>query len=66
MSEFWQEIGAVALVVTAALFLLKRAWNTWAQQRQAGCGSCGNCSATQDAKPLVTLDELSKSAKRFQ
>jgi hypothetical protein len=67
MTFDWQNVAALAIVLTAAVYLIRRAWRTVAKKRAGGCGACGSCpagSADATAKTLVQLQPLAKPRGR--
>ena len=46
----WQDLAALGIVLAAAGYLARLAWNAVTRKRGSGCGSgCGNCSARSAA-----------------
>jgi len=63
MAGEWQNLVALGIVLTAAVYLIRRAWRTFAKKRAGGCGACGSCpasSANPAGKPLVQLETFAK------
>jgi attachment p12 family protein len=61
MSLNWQDVFAVAIVIAAAVYLVRTVYRML-RGGQSGCGTCGSCPA-EEAKtpPLVSLDLAGKS-----
>lgn len=67
MTEDWQSIAAIAIVLAAVLYIARRVYRIVVERRQPGCGSgCSTCPAGQkaDEAPVVGLDALNESARR--
>jgi attachment p12 family protein len=62
MTFDWQNAVALAVVIAAAGYLGRRAWQTVVHRKQGGCGACGNCSTEKSpaGAALVPLDSLTK------
>jgi hypothetical protein len=63
MTFDWQNLTALAILLTAATYLVRRAWRTLVKKRAGGCGACGSCPAGTEnpaAKPLVQLGTFAK------
>ena len=46
MDTGWQDLAALGIVLAAAGYLARLAWNAVTRKRGSGCGSgCGSCSA---------------------
>jgi attachment p12 family protein len=46
----WQDLAALGIVLAAAGYLARNAWNAVTRKRGSGCGSgCGSCSARSAA-----------------
>ena len=61
----WQVAVAVTVVLAAIGYLVRSAWQVLARQKTPGCGTCSRCPAsaeTQASLPLVSSDQLSRSA----
>jgi hypothetical protein len=68
MNGDWQSYIAIAIVLIATSYLIRRSWLSIAHKRAGRCGACGSCpagetssaaaSGTQDptGKPLVQLN----------
>jgi len=42
----WQDLAAIGIVLGAAGYLVRLAWNAMTRKQGSGCGSgCGSCSA---------------------
>jgi len=58
-----QQLFALAIVLAAAGYLVRRTWKRFSSPRAGGCGACSRCAATADnnspaARPLIPLDRL--------
>jgi hypothetical protein len=55
-----QDLFAILIVLAAAAYLARRAWQRLAQRRAGACGSCPSCPAADSPKSqsLVTIDQL--------
>ena len=63
MTWDWQNLVVLGIVLTAAVYLVRRSWRTFVKKRAGGCGACGSCpasSANPAAKPLVQLQTFAK------
>jgi len=63
MTFDWQNLAALAIVLSAVAYLVRRTWRTVAKKRAGGCGACGSCPAGTEsatAKPLVQLGTFAK------
>jgi hypothetical protein len=60
-----QDYIAIAIVVIAAAFLMRRGWLTLARRRGGGCGSCGNCPSNSagNSANLVSISPIISHAK---
>jgi hypothetical protein len=64
MSFEWQNLMALALVVSAVGYLARRGWQTFARKGSSSCGGCGDCPSAAEASPvqIVAVDSLRQSA----
>jgi hypothetical protein len=63
MASEWQNLAALAIVLAAAAYLIRRAWLTLAKKRASGCGACASCpaaSANPAGKSLMQLEAFVK------
>ena len=54
MAGDWQTFIAIAIVLVAASYLVRRCWLSIARKRAGRCGACGSCpggSADSIAQP---------------
>ncbi len=60
-----QDILAILIVIAAAGFLARRAWQRLIRRRTGACDSCSNCNSsnTLSTQPLVTISEIMPPAK---
>ena len=62
----WQNLLVLLIVATAAAYLARLAWQSVRRRTSSACGGCHDCTRAGDQpvrKQIVTLDELSKSAR---
>jgi hypothetical protein len=67
MTTEWQNLVALGIVLTAAVYLIRRAWRTFVKKRAGGCGACGSCPASSTnpaGKSLVQLETFAKPRTR--
>lgn len=56
----WQDLAALGIVLTAAGYLARLAWNAVTRKQASGCGSgCGSCSARSVANNSVPEEAVS-------
>ena len=62
----WQGAGAGLIVLVAAGYLARRAWQAARRQPTRGCGACASCPTEQGSteRPLVALEVLASSVRR--
>ncbi|MBX9788511.1 MAG: FeoB-associated Cys-rich membrane protein [Pirellulales bacterium] len=62
----WQSTVAGLIVLAAAGYLARRAWQTVCRQRTTSCGACASCPAERGSTepPLVALEALAGSVRR--
>jgi hypothetical protein len=68
MTFDWQNVAALAIVLTAAVYLVRRVWKSVAKKRAGGCGACGSCpggSSSPAGKTLVQLKTVAKPRSRL-
>ena len=54
MDTGWQDLATLGIVLAAAGYLARLAWNAVTRKRGSGCGSrCGSCSARSAANSAV-------------
>ena len=50
----WQDLAALGIVLAAAGYLARLAWNAVTRKQGSGCGSgCGSCSARSAANSAI-------------
>jgi hypothetical protein len=52
----WQSIAALAIVIAAVAFLVRKVWRAATSKQRPGCGSCGSCPSSRPGKSLVSID----------
>ena len=64
MSFEWQNLMVWAIVVSAAGYLARRGWQTFARKGSSSCGGCSDCPSAGEASPvqIVAVDSLRQSA----
>lgn len=62
----WQSAVAGLIVLVAAGYLARRAWQAMRRQRAASCGACASCPAERGSTepPLVAFEALAGSVRR--
>ncbi len=56
----WQDLAALGIVLAAAGYLARLAWNAVTSEQGSGCGSgCGSCSARSAAKSAIPEEVVS-------
>ena len=56
----WQDLAALGIVLAAAGYLARLAWNAVVRKQGSGCGSgCGSCSARSVANSAVPEEVVS-------
>lgn len=68
MTFDWQSVIALALVASAAAYILRRVWIVIARRQQARCASgCATCPADSQipSSSVVGIEALQQSAKQI-
>ena len=56
----WQDLAALGIVLAAAGYLARLAWNAVTRKQGSGCGSsCGSCSARSAANSAIPEEVVS-------
>ncbi len=56
----WQDLAALGIVLAAAGYLARLAWNAVTRKQGSGCGSgCGGCSARSAANSAIPEEVVS-------
>jgi len=56
----WQDLAALGIVLAAAGYLARLAWNAVTRKQASGCGSgCGSCSVRSAANSAIPEEVVS-------
>ncbi len=56
----WQDLAALGIVLAAAGYMARLAWNAVTRKRGSGCGSgCGSCSARPATNSAIPEEVVS-------
>ena len=61
MGMSFNNLLVFAIVATATLYLIRRAYNIFASRKTTGCGTCGSCPANvagEEKPQLVAIESL--------
>jgi hypothetical protein len=60
-----QDIVSILIVILAAVFLARRAWQRIAARRGGSCGACLSCPSgdSKESSPLITIAPIISHAK---
>lgn len=56
MTEIWQNVAVLALVVGAMFYVVRRVWRRGRSKEESGCPACSECLQWWKETPFVSDD----------